>query len=120
MKKILARRAMLLVVAFVTALCSFSQTTHPTIYGALRYSNDDVQKYGLMQIDPNTDADPEMIWQDYDMVLTGSGGAVYVDGKTWSARSENGEPIAAGTLVKVERIEGVKAIVAPAEIPAEV
>ena len=80
MKKILARRAMLLVVAFVTALCSFSQTTHPTIYGALRFSNDAVQKYGLMQIDANADTDPQLIWQDYDMVLTGSGGAVYVDG----------------------------------------
>ena len=31
----------------------------------------------------------------------------------WTARSESGEPIAEGTLVKVVRIEGVKAIVSP-------
>ncbi|MBE6919178.1 MAG: helix-turn-helix domain-containing protein [Ruminococcaceae bacterium] len=38
-------------------------------------------------------------------------GAVYVDGKTWSARSENGENIAAGTMVRVVRMEGVKLFV---------
>lgn len=38
-------------------------------------------------------------------------GAVYVDGKTWSARSENGEAIAAGTLVRVRRMEGVRLFV---------
>ena len=35
-------------------------------------------------------------------------GAVY-----WTARSESGEPIPEGTLVKAVRIEGVKAIVSP-------
>ena len=38
-------------------------------------------------------------------------GAVYVDGKTWSARSESGEKIAAGTLVRVKRMEGVRLFV---------
>nr|WP_325212001.1 NfeD family protein [uncultured Oscillibacter sp.] len=38
-------------------------------------------------------------------------GAVYVDGKTWTARSVNGDPIPAGTQVKVEKIEGVKLLV---------
>ena len=38
-------------------------------------------------------------------------GAVYVDGKTWSARSENGEPIAAGAMVRVKRMEGVRLFV---------
>ena len=38
-------------------------------------------------------------------------GAVYVDGKTWSARSENGETIAEGTLVCVRRMEGVRLFV---------
>ena len=38
-------------------------------------------------------------------------GAVYVDGKTWSARSESGEKIAAGTLVRVLRMEGVRLFV---------
>ena len=38
-------------------------------------------------------------------------GAVYVDGKTWTARSVDEEPIAEGELVKAERIEGVKLFV---------
>ena len=38
-------------------------------------------------------------------------GAVYVDGKTWSARSEDGEPIAVETLVRVTRMEGVRLFV---------
>ena len=38
-------------------------------------------------------------------------GAVYVDGKTWSARSESGEPIAVGTMVRVTRMEGVRLFV---------
>ena len=40
-------------------------------------------------------------------------GQVKLDAMEWTARSASGEPIAAGTLVKVERIEGVKAIVSP-------
>lgn len=42
-------------------------------------------------------------------------GAVYVDGKTWTARTENDEVIPAGTLVTALRIDGVKLIVAQAE-----
>lgn len=38
-------------------------------------------------------------------------GAVYVDGKTWSARSVSGDMIPAGSRVKVQRIEGVKLLV---------
>ncbi len=38
-------------------------------------------------------------------------GAVYVDGKTWTARSADGSVIPAGTQVKVEKIEGVKLLV---------
>ena len=38
-------------------------------------------------------------------------GAVYVDGKTWSARCENDEVIPEGMLVKAIRIDGVKLIV---------
>ena len=46
-------------------------------------------------------------------------GAVYVDGKTWSARSDaTGGAIPAGTLVTVLRMEGVKLIVTP-QIPKE-
>ena len=39
-------------------------------------------------------------------------GAVYVDGKTWTARSENDEVIQEGTLVTAQSIDGVKLIVA--------
>ena len=38
-------------------------------------------------------------------------GAVYVDGKTWSARSESGTPIAVNTMVRVKRMEGVRLFV---------
>ena len=38
-------------------------------------------------------------------------GAVYVDGKTWSARSESGDLIAAGVMVRVKRMEGVRLFV---------
>ena len=46
-------------------------------------------------------------------------GAVYVDGKTWTARSAGGECIPAGEQVEIERMEGVKLIVrAKAAVPA--
>ena len=38
-------------------------------------------------------------------------GAVVIRGVTWTARSEDGSPVPAGTLVKVLRIEGVKVFV---------
>lgn len=38
-------------------------------------------------------------------------GAVYVDGKTWTARSANGEKIAVDEMVRVVKMEGVKLIV---------
>lgn len=40
-------------------------------------------------------------------------GAVYVDGKTWSARSADGERIPQGQQVEVTAMEGVKLIVRP-------
>ena len=40
-------------------------------------------------------------------------GAVYVDGKTWTARSEDGDIIPAGEQVEVIRMEGVKLFVRP-------
>lgn len=43
-------------------------------------------------------------------------GAVYVQGKTWTARSESGAPIPADTLVTVDRMEGVKLFVSPQHI----
>lgn len=42
-------------------------------------------------------------------------GQVKLGSMYWSARSTSGEPISEGTLVKVDRIEGVKVFVSPAE-----
>ncbi len=42
-------------------------------------------------------------------------GQIKVGGAIWTARSASGEIIPEGTLVRVERIEGVKAIVTPIE-----
>ena len=42
-------------------------------------------------------------------------GAVFADGKVWSARSADGAPIEPGTLVTVREIQGVKLIVEKAE-----
>lgn len=43
-------------------------------------------------------------------------GKVKLGAMEWTARSTSGKVIPAGTLVKVDRIEGVKAFVSPAEI----
>ena len=47
-------------------------------------------------------------------------GTVKLGAMEWTARSANGEKISTGTLVKVEKIEGVKAFVIPVEVPAKV
>lgn len=47
-------------------------------------------------------------------------GAVRLDGVTWTARSETGQSIPVGTLIRVERISGVKVYVKPAEETAEI
>ena len=47
-------------------------------------------------------------------------GTVKLGAMEWTARSVSGEKISTGTLVKVEKIEGVKAFVSPVEVPAEV
>ena len=44
-------------------------------------------------------------------------GQVKLGAMEWTARSTSGQPIPVGTLVKVDRIEGVKAFVSPAEVP---
>ena len=43
-------------------------------------------------------------------------GKVKLGAMEWTARSTSGKVIPAGTLVKVDKIEGVKAFVSPAEI----
>ena len=49
-----------------------------------------------------------------------SAGAVYVDGKTWTARSDEGAVIPQGTTVKILRMEGVKLFVRKIEEKVEV
>lgn len=49
-----------------------------------------------------------------------STGAVYVDGKTWTARSADDSVIPAGSRVKIETMQGVKLLVSPAENKLEV
>ncbi len=46
-------------------------------------------------------------------------GRVKLGGMEWSARSENGEPIEAGVVVKVEKIEGVKVFVSTVNVPVK-
>lgn len=47
-------------------------------------------------------------------------GQVKLNAMVWTARSTSGDPIHPGTQVKVDRIEGVKVFVSPAEISASV
>lgn len=47
-------------------------------------------------------------------------GAVYVDGKTWTARSTDGAVIPAGSRVRIETMEGVKLLVKKFEEKTEV
>ncbi len=49
------------------------------------------------------------VTEDVDNI--GGTGAVYIDGKTWTARSKDGEYIPEGALVRADAIEGVKLIV---------
>ena len=43
-------------------------------------------------------------------------GKVKLDGMEWSARSTSNEPVEEGTLIKVDRIEGVKVFVSVLEV----
>ena len=47
-------------------------------------------------------------------------GQVKLNGMEWTARSTSGDPIPAGTKVRVDKIEGVKAFVSPAEVSVTV
>ena len=49
-----------------------------------------------------------------------SKGTVFVGGKLWTARSETGEPLDAGTIVRAVRIEGVKLMVTPENVREKV
>ena len=50
----------------------------------------------------------------------GATGQVKLNGMEWTARSTSGDPIPAGIKVRVDKIEGVKVFVSPAEISAAV
>ena len=47
-------------------------------------------------------------------------GQVKLNGMEWTARSTSGESLEVGTKVRVDKIEGVKVFVSPAEVPATV
>ena len=52
-----------------------------------------------------------------NVAATGQG---KLGGMEWTARSTSGEPIPAGALVKVDRVEGVKVFVTPAKVETKV
>lgn len=47
-------------------------------------------------------------------------GQVKLGAMVWTGRSTSGEAIPEGTMIRVDRIEGVKVYVSPAEVPANV
>ena len=47
-------------------------------------------------------------------------GQVKLGAMVWTARSSSGVPIPEGTLIRVDRIEGVKVFVSPVEVTANV
>ena len=47
-------------------------------------------------------------------------GQVKLGGMEWTARSTSGAPIPTGTLIKVDKIEGVKVFVTPVQVDAPV
>lgn len=49
-----------------------------------------------------------------------SAGQVKLGGMVWSARSTSGAPIPEGAVIRVDRIEGVKVLVSPAEVTSAV
>jgi membrane protein implicated in regulation of membrane protease activity len=55
-----------------------------------------------------------------DIDNVAAAGQVKLGAMYWSARSTSGAPIPEGTLVRVDRIEGVKVYVSPAEVGAAI
>lgn len=54
----------------------------------------------------------------FDIDNISAAGQVKLNGMEWSARSSSGASIPTGTIVRVDRIEGVKVFVSPAEVSA--
>ena len=81
-----------------------------------------VRKYIKPRIVPtNTDAllqSQGYVTEDIDNLA--ARGQVKLGAMEWTARSTNGNPIPQGTLVKVDKIEGVKAFVTPVEMKEKV
>lgn len=81
-----------------------------------------VRKYIKPRIVPtNTDAllnSQGYVTEDIDNLA--AHGQVKLGAMEWTARSTNGDPIPQGTLVKVDKIEGVKAFVTPVEMKEKV
>lgn len=81
-----------------------------------------VRKYIKPKIVPtNTDAllqSQGYVTEEIDNLA--AHGQVKLGAMEWTARSTNGNPIPQGTLVKVDKIEGVKAFVTPVEMKEKV
>ena len=81
-----------------------------------------VRKYIKPKIVPtNTDAllqSQGYVTEDIDNLA--AHGQVKLGAMEWTARSTNGDPIPQGTLVKVDKIDGVKAFVTPVEMKEKV
>ena len=75
---------------------------------------------------------PKLIKTNVDSVIGAKGlvtdaidnvkaqGQVKLGAMEWTARSSSGEPIAEGTLIRVDKVEGVKVFVTPVEVSAAV
>lgn len=81
-----------------------------------------VRKYIKPRIVPtNTDAlidSQGYVTEEIDNLA--ARGQVKLGAMEWTARSTNGNPIPQGTLVKVDKVEGVKAFVTPVEMKEKV
>lgn len=104
--------------AMVTAMLGANLWVQITVFLvvsaiALYFTRPLVKKFVNNKVEP-TNADM-LIGKECRVVETidniSGTGAVYVDGKTWTARTVDEEIIPEGQLVKAERIEGVKLIV---------
>ena len=71
--------------------------------------------FGFLAVLPKLLVSYGVVLEDIDNLA--ATGQVRVCGSVWSARSTDGAPIAAGTTVVVDRIEGVKLMVRTAKAP---
>ncbi|MCI8909850.1 MAG: NfeD family protein [Oscillibacter sp.] len=111
--------------AFFTALAGGSVTVQLVVFAAvsaaaLAVTRPLVRRFGRnRRVPTNLDRVIGRTGQVTEDIDTASG-AVYVDGKTWTARSAGGEAIPAGTQVEILSMEGVKLFVKKLEKDTEV